>query len=83
MIRLESLKADEEKRRTMIGTLEQRQHNLDEGIRLDLVAAGQREQAARDEESQATRLKQLSDEEQEIGEYSTNSSHKRSSNNAS
>ncbi|KAJ5110830.1 hypothetical protein N7532_001365 [Penicillium argentinense] len=65
VIRLESLEADEEKRRTIIGTLEQTQHKLGEEIQLDLLAAGQREQALRDDETQTARLKQLSEEEQE------------------
>ncbi|KAB8261602.1 hypothetical protein BDV32DRAFT_148250 [Aspergillus pseudonomiae] len=65
VIRLESLEADEEKRRTIIGTLEQTQHKLGEEIQLDLLAAGQREQALRDDEAQTARLKQLSEEEQE------------------
>ncbi|GAB1210488.1 hypothetical protein APSETT445_009282 [Aspergillus pseudonomiae] len=65
VIRLESLEADEEKRRTIIGTLEQTQHELGEEIRLDLLAAGQREQALRDDEAQTARLKPLSEEEQE------------------
>ncbi|KNG82127.1 hypothetical protein ANOM_009865 [Aspergillus nomiae NRRL 13137] len=65
VIKLESLEVDEEKRRTIIGTLEQTQHELGEEIRLDLLAAGQREQALRDDEAQTARLKQLSEEEQE------------------
>ncbi|PIG81823.1 hypothetical protein AARAC_011973, partial [Aspergillus arachidicola] len=65
VIRLESLEADEEKRRTLRGTLEQTQHELGEEIQLDLLAAGQQEQALRDDEAQTARLKQLSEEEQE------------------
>lgn len=57
MKRLESLKADEDERRTTIGALEQRKYGLDGEIRLDLVAYGQREQAAETRRHRRLRLR--------------------------
>jgi hypothetical protein len=59
VIRLESLKADEEKRRTVGWALEQTQYNLSEEIRLDLLTTAQREEVICDEEGQLSSVNQF------------------------